>query len=119
MPDKCKSAGIKVKTAHSVRVTCATALFQHGVDDKFIREQTGHRSNALFKYEKASKEQISNVSRILGASTSSEKVDDSGPEHASSILITDNIVENVNVSSTSVNEERSAKNAASFQTPYL
>jgi integrase len=61
----CRSAGIKVKTAHCLRVTCATALFQHGVDEKLIQDRTGHSSNALFKYEKASKEQVTTVSRIL------------------------------------------------------
>ena len=118
LPDMCKSVGITVKTAHSLRVTCASALFQHGVDEKIIRERTGHRSNALFKYEKASKEQISNVSRILGPSTSLEKVDDT-VEVVSSTSITENLEENVNVSSTSVNEESAAKNAVSFQTPYF
>ena len=118
LPDMCKSVGINVKTAHSLRVTCATALFQHGVDEKFIRERTGHRSNALFKYEKASKEQISNVSRILGPSTSLEK-DEVTVEDVSSTSITENIEESVNVSSTSVIEERAAKNAVTFQTPYF
>ena len=36
LPDMCSSAGIKVKTAHCLRVTCATVLFQHGVDEKLI-----------------------------------------------------------------------------------
>ena len=101
----CRAVGIKIKTSHSLRVTCATALFQHGVDEKLIRDRTGHRSNALFKYEKASKEQISNVSRILGPSTSVENVKK-------------NTVEDVNVSSTSVTEECVA-NAVRLQSPYF
>ena len=46
LPNMCKAAGLKVKTSHSLRVTCATALFQHGVEEKLIRQRTGHRSNA-------------------------------------------------------------------------
>ena len=104
LPDMCRAVGIKVKTSHSLRVTCATVLFQHGVGEKLIRDRTGHRSNALFKYEKANKEQISNVSRILGSSTSVENVEE-------------NSVEDVNVSSTSVTEECVA-NAINLRSPY-
>lgn len=62
----CSVAGISKKTAHCLRVTCATKLFNAGVDEKLIRERTGHRSNALFQYEKANKEQMVKVSSILG-----------------------------------------------------
>ena len=49
LPDKlCKSAGVARKTSHNLRVSCATALFQNSVEEKLIRERTGHRSNALF-----------------------------------------------------------------------
>lgn len=34
------------------RITCATRLFQNHLDDKTIRERTGHRSNALLQCEK-------------------------------------------------------------------
>ena len=54
----CSVAGIRKKTAHCLRVTCATSLFNAGVDEKLIRERTGHRSNALFQYEKANREQV-------------------------------------------------------------
>ena len=43
----CSVAGIKKKTAHFLRVTCVTTLFNAGVDEKLIREPTGHRSNDL------------------------------------------------------------------------
>ena len=43
----CKAVGVKVKTSHSLRVTCATALFEKGVEEKLIRDRAGHRSNAL------------------------------------------------------------------------
>ena len=67
----CRAVGIKKKTAHCLRVTCASRLFQSGVDEKLIRELTGHVSNALFKYEKASEDQAKHVSNILSADQSS------------------------------------------------
>ena len=66
LPNMCSVAGIRKKTAHCLRVTCATSLFNAGVDEKLIRERTGHRSNALFQYEKANREQMVKVSSILG-----------------------------------------------------
>ena len=36
LPDTCKAIGVKVKTAHCLRVSCATALFQQGVEEKLI-----------------------------------------------------------------------------------
>ena len=47
-------AGVKRKTAHCLRVTCASSLSNAGVEEKLIRERTGHRSNPLLKYEKPS-----------------------------------------------------------------
>ena len=41
-----------VVMAICLRVTCASSLFKAGVEVKLIRDRTGHRSNALFKYEK-------------------------------------------------------------------
>lgn len=67
LPDKlCVKAGLPRKTSHNLRVTCATRLFQESVEERLIRERTGHRSNALFKYEKSSVEQQHQVSKILG-----------------------------------------------------
>ena len=51
---------------HSLRVTCASTLFQNNVEEKLIRERTGHTSNALFRYEKPCEEQIKCVSECLG-----------------------------------------------------
>ena len=50
LPDLCEAAGVKRKTAHCLRVTCASSLFNAGVEEKLVRERTGHRSNALLKY---------------------------------------------------------------------
>ena len=65
----CESAGFKRKTAHSLRVTCVSSLFNAGVDEKLIRERSGHRSNTLFQYEKPTEENVSKVSNILSTST--------------------------------------------------
>lgn len=66
LPNMCKCLGFRVKTSHSLRVTCATTLFQRGIEEKLIRERTGHRSNALLAYEKSSIEQQQTVSDALG-----------------------------------------------------
>ena len=46
----------------------ASSLFNAGVEEKLIRERTGHRSNALLKYEKPSEEfeNKGKVSYLLG-----------------------------------------------------
>lgn len=46
-PDICEAAGIKRKTAHCLRVTCALSLLNAGVDRKLIRDRTRHISDAL------------------------------------------------------------------------
>ena len=66
LPEKlCANAGIERKTSHCLRVTCATRLFQRNVQEKQIRERTGHRSDSLFRYEKPSDEQVNFVSNAL------------------------------------------------------
>lgn len=66
LPDLCESAGFSRKTSHCLRVTCASRLFQSEVQEKLIRERTGHRSNALLAYEKKSTDQNDKVCKILG-----------------------------------------------------
>ena len=72
LPNLSKAAGIKRKTAHCLRVTCVSKLFNSGVEGKLIRERTGHRSNALFPYEKTSEKKVSHESALLGAETKTE-----------------------------------------------
>ena len=72
LPNLCKAGGIKRKTAHCLRVTCVPKLFNSGVEEKLIGERTGHRSNALFAYEKTSEKKVSHVSALLGAETKTE-----------------------------------------------
>ncbi len=71
----CEKAGLERKTAHCLRVTCASRLFQEGVEEKLVRERTGHKSNALFGYEKASKKQLRNVSDALGPVNDTRRTD--------------------------------------------
>ena len=43
LPEKlCVRAGLERKTAHSLKVTCASRLYQNSRGDKRIRERTGH-----------------------------------------------------------------------------
>ena len=47
LPDMCKAAVLRRKTAHCLCVTCASNLFNARVDSKLICDRTGHRSDAL------------------------------------------------------------------------
>lgn len=66
VPTLCEAIGVEKKTSHSLRITCATKLFQEGVEEKLIRCRTGHISSALFDYQKVSEEQEQVVSKVLG-----------------------------------------------------
>ena len=62
----CKEAGItEPKTNHSLRATGTTAMFSAKVPERMIRDVTGHRSNALMRYEHPSVEQKRAVSAVL------------------------------------------------------
>jgi len=66
LPEKlCKAAGITRKTAHCMRITCASRLFQNNINEKQTRERTGHRSDSLFRYQRPSAEQVKQVSNAL------------------------------------------------------
>lgn len=72
LPDKlCQRANLPRKTAHCLRVTCGSRLFQNSVEEKLARERTGHKSNALFSYQKPSERQLDKVSNVLGPVSSS------------------------------------------------
>ena len=48
-------------------LTCAIEFVTSDVVEKMIREKsTGHKSNALFSYQKPSDQQTSRVSKLLG-----------------------------------------------------
>lgn len=61
---------MKRKTAHSIRITLATKLFQGGTEEKLIRQRTGHRSDLLLRYERPSGSQLEKVSSVLGSPNS-------------------------------------------------
>ena len=50
-------------------------MFQHSVEEKLARERTGHKSNALFSYQKASEKQLDNVSNVLGPVSASKEAE--------------------------------------------
>ena len=57
---------------HSLRATCATRLYQAGVDEQLITERTGHTSLAVRSYKRSSTQQSKAVCKIVqGGSGSS------------------------------------------------
>ena len=53
---------------HSLRKSTCTRLFEKGVDPQLIREQTGHKSNAVMLYKKSNltvKKQVSDMLNVL------------------------------------------------------
>lgn len=52
-------------TNYSRKVTCATSLFQSGVDEQLIMQQTGHHSDAARPYKRPSRSQGTELSSIL------------------------------------------------------
>ena len=51
------------------------SIFSSSVDSKLIRDRTGHRSDALLKYEKAEEKVFSHVRAILCPNPCTGKVD--------------------------------------------
>ena len=53
---------------HSTRKSTCTRLFQKGVDPQLIKEQTGHKSEAIMRYKKSNiqmKKQVSDMLSVL------------------------------------------------------
>ena len=50
---------------HSLRASTATPLYRAGVSDQLIKEQTGHRSNAIETYKRTSDIQKCDVFRVI------------------------------------------------------
>ena len=66
MKEMCGKAGLKGNfTNHSGKVTCASRLFEHNVDEQLIMRLTGHRSNAVRLYKRPAVEHDLAVSRVL------------------------------------------------------
>ena len=63
-------AGVKGHfTNHSLRVTTATRMFQAGLPEQLIKQQTGHKSEAVRTYKRPSEAQMFEVSSVLQGST--------------------------------------------------
>lgn len=76
LPKLCESIGTKRKTSHSLRVTCVSTLFTSSVEEKLIRDRSGHVSNALQCYEKSISKQEIQVSNLLNPPENAEaKID--------------------------------------------
>ena len=50
---------------HSMRKATCTRLFRKGVDPQLIKEQTGHKSEAVMIYKKSNLQQTKEVSDML------------------------------------------------------
>ncbi|XP_046577855.1 uncharacterized protein LOC124285635 [Haliotis rubra] len=62
----CKQAGFEgFYSNHSLRATCATRLFQSGIDEQLIARTTGHRSTAVREYKRVSTAQEKELSNVI------------------------------------------------------
>ena len=50
---------------HSTHKSTCTWLFQKGVDPQLIKEQTGHKSNAVMRYKKSNLDMKQKVTDML------------------------------------------------------
>ncbi|KAL5007210.1 hypothetical protein ScPMuIL_016016 [Solemya velum] len=63
VPRLCEEAGLEgFFTNHSLRASCASRLFENGVDEQLITERTGHRSLAIRQYKRTSNKLVRCVS---------------------------------------------------------
>jgi len=69
LTNMCSEAGlVGKKTNHSLRATCATRLYQAGVEEQQIMERTGHRSvTGVRCYKRTSDVHIEHCSAVLDA----------------------------------------------------
>ena len=77
----CNQAGVDgYFTNHSLRRTCATRLFQQGIDEQQIMSITGHRSStAVRMYKQVSHEQEEKLSNLIQP-VKKYKIDDKAEE---------------------------------------
>lgn len=61
---------------HSLRASCATRLFNAGVDEQLIARQTGHRSSAIRAYKRPTPHLERTVSSAIQGSKSDNANDD-------------------------------------------
>lgn len=64
------------KTNHSLRATCATRMFDEGIEEQIIMERTGHcTSKGVRAYKRTSSHLISNSSAVLDSNSIIEKIE--------------------------------------------
>ena len=56
-------------------VTTTSELFNAGVEEKLVRDRTGHKSNALYKYEKGNEMNLAVVSKLFGPNLSQQRTE--------------------------------------------
>ena len=62
----CQDAGLPGhNTNHSLRWTAATKMYQKDIDEQLIMEVTGHRSTAVRRYKRTSRQQRKAASRCI------------------------------------------------------
>ena len=66
VPLLCDKASLERRTSDCLNVTCASRLFNENEKEELIRSRSGHTSDALFRYEKANKEQELKVLKLSG-----------------------------------------------------
>lgn len=74
IPNMMATAGFHGKyTLHSLRASCATRLYQNGVDEQLIAEVTGHSSIAIREYKRTDENMQRKICRMLDCTESLEK----------------------------------------------
>ncbi|XP_063397165.1 uncharacterized protein LOC134681459 [Mytilus trossulus] len=76
MKTMCTKAGLSGNfTNHSGKRTCATTMFQSGIDEQTIMSRTGHRSvQGVRKYKRPSDDQLRDISNVLEPNCKSSKI---------------------------------------------
>ena len=93
-------------TNHSARCTRSTRLFRAGVQRKLVKECTGHRSDAIDKYQITSDAQRQQMSEIMAEDTSNNVKELVVIDNDSKV--DDKVVENVpNVSNVTITRNES------------
>ena len=76
MKEMCTKAGLEGNYSnHSGKRTCATSLYNAGLDEQSIMDRTGHRSNAVRAYKTKTNEVERRVSAALNPPNDTENID--------------------------------------------
>lgn len=93
MKEICQKGGIQGNFSnHSDKRTCATQLYQAGIEEQEIMGRTGHRSNAVRNYKTSNETIQKKVSNVLNP-----------PQDSTEIAVAPIFEENASVEATSEN----------------